>query len=81
MEHSRTFFFSSKFPWTRERIHSKFIDHFGARPKKVLQPCSRLITDRSGHIFHIFLTILALRINVLPSVPECTVVKVGIVLW
>ena len=35
MEGSKTLFCSSKFPWIRERIYSKFIDSLRKRPKKV----------------------------------------------
>jgi len=34
MECSITLFWSSKFPWARERISLKFIDNLGMRPQK-----------------------------------------------
>jgi len=34
MEDSNSLFFSSKFPWSSERISSKFIDNLGTRPRK-----------------------------------------------
>ena len=34
MEESKTLFCSSKFPWARERIYSKFIHNLGTRPQK-----------------------------------------------
>ena len=33
-EDSKTLFCSSKFPWTRERISSKFVHNWGTRPQK-----------------------------------------------
>jgi hypothetical protein len=36
MGDSKTLFFSSKFPWTSERIYSKFMDNFGTCPQKHL---------------------------------------------
>jgi hypothetical protein len=40
MEGSKTLFCSSKFPWIREIISSKFIDVLGTRPQNILQPWS-----------------------------------------
>ena len=36
----KTLFCSSNFPWAREMVSSKFIDHLGARPQKGLPPLS-----------------------------------------
>jgi len=36
MEGSKTFFYSSKLPWPRESISSKFIDNLGTHPQNVL---------------------------------------------
>jgi hypothetical protein len=47
MEDSKTVFCSSKFPWARERISSKFEDNFGFALKKVRQPCSEVLEDIS----------------------------------
>ena len=38
IEDSKTLFCSSQFPWTRERISSKFIDNLGMFPQKGRQP-------------------------------------------
>jgi len=35
MEQSKTLFCSSKFPWARKTIYSKFINNLGTRPRKV----------------------------------------------
>jgi hypothetical protein len=35
MEGFKTLFFSSKFPWARERIYSKFVDILVTSPEKV----------------------------------------------
>ena len=35
-EDSKTLFCSSKFPWARKRISSKFMDSLSTRPQKVL---------------------------------------------
>jgi len=34
MKDSMSLFYSSKFPWARERISSKFIDYVGTHPQK-----------------------------------------------
>jgi len=34
MDDAKTLFFSSKFPWARKIISSKFIDNLGTRPRK-----------------------------------------------
>jgi hypothetical protein len=47
MEDSKTVFCSSKFPWARERISSKFVDNLGFALKKFRQPCSEMLEDIS----------------------------------
>jgi hypothetical protein len=39
MENSKTLFWSSKFPWARERISSKFIESEHASSKMIASPC------------------------------------------
>jgi len=47
MEDSKTVFCSSKFPWARERISSKFVDNLGFALKKFRQACSEVLEDIS----------------------------------
>jgi hypothetical protein len=46
MEDSKTLFWSSKFPWVRERISSKCIDNLGTCP----QTGSPALTEANGPV-------------------------------
>jgi len=41
MKYSKTLFFSSNFPWSQERISSKFVEGLGTHPQNFPQPWSR----------------------------------------